>query len=65
MDKNKFLESVGTIDCLYQLFDKDASLQFSKGNKAAGRRARKHALELQKKLKEFRALSLEMEKEDK
>lgn len=65
MDKNKIMESIGSIDGLYQMFEKDSALQVSKGNKAAGVRARKHALELQRKLKEFRALSLELEKEGK
>ena len=37
-------------------FQKDAYLQWFKGNKAAGRRARKAALELMALLKEFRRL---------
>ena len=40
-------------------FQKDAYLQLCKGNKAAGRRARKAALELMALLKEFRKASLE------
>ena len=40
-------------------FQKDAYLQWFKGNKAAGRRARKAALELMALLKEFRKTSLE------
>ena len=40
-------------------FQKDAYLQWFKGNKAAGRRARKAALELMALLKEFRKASLE------
>ena len=39
-------------------FGKDASLQMNKGNKAAGARARKAALELMKDLKEFRKVSV-------
>ena len=40
-------------------FGKDAVLQMNKGNKAAGARARKAALELMKDLKEFRKVSVE------
>ena len=40
----------------------DAELQASKGNKAAGTRARKASLELEKALKEFRKVSLEESK---
>ena len=40
-------------------FQKDAYLQWFKGNKAAGRRARKAASELMALLKEFRKASLE------
>lgn len=40
----------------------DAELQFTKGNKAAGTRARKASLELEKVLKEFRKISLEESK---
>ncbi|MBO7077837.1 MAG: histone H1 [Bacteroidales bacterium] len=39
-------------------FGKDAALQMNKGNKAAGARARKAALELMKDLKEFRKVSV-------
>jgi len=41
-----------------QAFGKDAALQMNKGNKAAGARARKAALELMKDLKEFRKVSV-------
>ena len=40
----------------------DAAAQAEKGNKAAGTRARKASLELEKLLKEFRKLSLEASK---
>lgn len=40
----------------------DAELQGEKGNKAAGTRARKASLELEKVLKEFRKVSLEESK---
>ena len=40
----------------------DATAQAEKGNKAAGTRARKASLELEKLLKEFRKVSLEESK---
>ena len=40
----------------------DAAAQAEKGNKAAGTRARKVSLELEKLLKEFRKVSLEASK---
>lgn len=40
----------------------DAALQAEKGNKAAGTRARKASLELEKVLKEFRKVSLKESK---
>lgn len=40
----------------------DAALQSEKGNKAAGTRARKSSLDLEKLLKEFRKVSLEASK---
>ena len=42
----------------------DAELQVAKGNKAAGTRARKASLELEKVLKEFRKVSLEESKKE-
>ncbi|KAB4399455.1 hypothetical protein GAO02_24170, partial [Bacteroides thetaiotaomicron] len=47
---------------LFDQFSKDASLQVEKGNKAAGTRARKASLELEKLLKRFRKESLEASK---
>jgi hypothetical protein len=43
-------------------FSTDANLQIEKSNKAAGTRARKASLELEKLLKEFRKVSLEHSK---
>lgn len=43
-------------------FIKDADLQAEKGNKAAGMRARKASLDLEKMLKEFRKVSIEASK---
>ncbi len=40
----------------------DAELQATKGNKAAGTRARKASLDLEKVLKEFRKVSLDESK---
>lgn len=45
-----------------EVFTKDADMQIEKGNKAAGTRARKSALELTKLLKEFRKVSVEASK---
>ena len=46
---------------LFDQFSKDAN-QMEKGNKAAGTRARKVSLELEKLLKQFRKESLEASK---
>lgn len=43
---------------LYAAFAADANSQVEKGNKAAGTRARKASLELEKLMKEFRKASL-------
>ena len=43
---------------LYAAFAKDACAQVEQGNKAAGTRARKASLELEKLMKEFRKASL-------
>ena len=43
-------------------FQKDATAQLEKGNKAAGARARKSALALMKAMKEFRKASVEAAK---
>ena len=52
-------ELVEKINALYEEFEKDATAQAEKGNKAAGQRARKVSLALEKELKNFRRLSLE------
>lgn len=41
---------------------KDAEAQLEKGNKAAGTRARKTSLEIEKLMKEFRKVSIEESK---
>lgn len=43
---------------LYAAFAADANAQVEKGNKAAGTRARKASLEIEKLMKEFRKASL-------
>ena len=52
-------ELIEKINAEYAAFSKDAELQVEKGNKAAGTRARKSALELSKLFKEFRKVSVE------
>ena len=51
-------ELVDQIKAQMEAFSKDADAQAVKGNKAAGTRARKAALELSKLLKEFRKVSV-------
>jgi len=51
-------ELVAKINEVFEAFSKDAALQVEKGNKAAGTRARKASLELEKLMKEFRKESL-------
>ena len=46
----------------YADFECNSKLQLEKGNKAAGTRARKAALELSKLLKDFRKVSVEASK---
>lgn len=52
-------ELVEKINAEFTEFAKNAEAQVEKGNKAAGARARKAALELMKDLKEFRKVSVE------
>ncbi len=52
-------ELVNNIKTEIEKFTLNADLQVAKGNKAAGTRARKAALELSKMLKEFRKVSVE------
>lgn len=55
-------ELVEKIEGIMADFTKNAEDQVNKGNKAAGARARKAALELMKELKEFRKVSVEESK---
>ena len=49
---------VDTLKTNIEAFIKDAELQIENGNKAAGQRARKVSLEIEKALKEFRKMSI-------
>lgn len=49
---------VTQIKAEFEVFVKDAETQVEKGNKAAGTRARKSSLNLEKMLKEFRKVSI-------
>jgi hypothetical protein len=53
---------VPKINAEIENLQKNVQLQLEKGNKAAGTRARKSALELSKLLKEFRKVSVEASK---
>ena len=53
---------VSKIEETFDCFVTDANAQIVKGNKAAGTRARKASLELEKMMKEFRKQSLEFSK---
>ncbi|MBQ8602221.1 MAG: histone H1 [Bacteroides sp.] len=55
-------ELIAKIKELNEALLTDAVAQAEKGNKAAGTRARKASLELEKVLKEFRKVSLEESK---
>ena len=47
---------------LFESFKKEAEAQIENGNKAAGTRARKASLEIEKAMNEFRKASLEASK---
>ncbi len=53
---------VDTLKTNFEAFAKDAASQVETGNKAAGQRARKLSLEIEKALKEFRKKSIETSK---
>ncbi len=55
-------ELLTQINAQIQEFTVNAEAQVTKGNKAAGTRARKAALEISKLMKEFRKLSVESSK---
>lgn len=53
---------VETLKGSFEAFAKDAAAQIENGNKAAGTRARKASLEIEKALKEFRKKSIDATK---
>lgn len=53
---------VDNLNQLFADFAKDAASQVENGNKAAGTRARKTSLAIEKALKEFRKTSIEQSK---
>lgn len=55
-------ELLDNLNNLIADFTKDATLQVENGNKAAGTRARKTSLAIEKALKEFRKVSVELSK---
>ncbi len=55
-------ELIEKIQETYAAYAADAAAQAEKGNKAAGTRARKASLQLEKLMKEFRKVSLEASK---
>jgi len=55
-------ELVEQINAEIAAFQKNAEAQVVKGNKAAGTRARKNALNIAKMMKEFRKVSVEAAK---
>lgn len=55
-------ELVDQIKAEYEVFAVNAAAQVEKGNKAAGARARKSALNLMKLMKDFRKVSVESSK---
>lgn len=50
---------VDQIHAEFEIFSEESTAQVEKGNKAAGTRARKASLALDKLLKEFRKVSIE------
>ena len=57
-------EIIEKVAAAYAVFSKDAGLQAEQGNKAAGARARKASLEIEKAMKEFRKASIAAAKKE-
>lgn len=55
-------ELIEKLEAAFTAFKTDAAAQVENGNKAAGTRARKASLEIEKAMKEFRKASLEESK---
>ncbi len=51
-------ELIENMQSTFEAFETDAKVQLENGNKAAGTRARKESLALEKLLKEFRKVSI-------
>ncbi len=62
LNLNTMKELVDQIKAEYEVFAANAEAQVEKGNKAAGARARKAALNLMKLMKDFRKVSVEATK---
>ncbi|AJH14402.1 histone H1 [Myroides odoratimimus] len=56
-------ELIEKINAEFEAFQQDSALQLENGNKAAGTRARKASLSIEKLLKEFRKASLDASKQ--
>ncbi len=56
-------ELLTKIEAAVAAFNTDSAAQANSGNKAAGTRARKASLEIEKMMKEFRKASLEASKQ--
>lgn len=55
-------ELLESLNALISEFTKDATQQADNGNKAAGTRARKASLAIEKQMKQFRKLSVDQSK---
>ncbi|MGL5919764.1 MAG: histone H1 [Bacteroidales bacterium] len=55
-------ELLEKLDAAFMAFKADAAAQAENGNKSAGTRARKASLEIEKSMKAFRKVSLELSK---
>lgn len=55
-------ELLNQINAQIEAFQKEANSQVTNGNKAAGARARKASLEIEKLMKQFRKASIEASK---
>lgn len=56
-------ELIEKIEAAFTAFKTDATAQSENGNKAAGTRARKASLEIERAMKEFRKTSIEASKQ--
>lgn len=61
-NNNQMKNLLENLETAMAAFKKEATAQVENGNKAAGTRARKTSLEIEKMMKEFRKVSLEAAK---